>query len=154
MELTFAAGISVALLTATVLIHFEMFRLVSGLTTSQMIPPRGRILLVIAAVLLAHMVEIGLYAVAFALCEDPLRLGLIDGALEGSALDVLYFSITTYTTLGVGDLHARGPLRLLAGIESLNGLVLIGWSASFTYLSMERFWGGAREDRSEGQGAR
>jgi hypothetical protein len=31
-------------------------------------------------------------------------------------------------------------LRLLAGAEALNGLVLIGWSASFTYIAMERFW--------------
>jgi hypothetical protein len=31
-------------------------------------------------------------------------------------------------------------LRIIAGVESLNGLVLIGWSASFTYLSMEQFW--------------
>jgi hypothetical protein len=31
-------------------------------------------------------------------------------------------------------------MRLIASVESLNGLVLIGWSASFTYLSMERFW--------------
>jgi hypothetical protein len=31
-------------------------------------------------------------------------------------------------------------MRLIAGVESLNGLVLIGWSASFTYLEMARFW--------------
>ncbi len=67
-------------------------------------------------------------------------LGRIDGEIEGGGLDFFYFSITTYTTLGVGDLHPRGPLRLIAGVESLNGLVLIGWSASFTYLEMARFW--------------
>jgi diguanylate cyclase (GGDEF)-like protein len=32
-------------------------------------------------------------------------------------------------------------MRLLAGAEALNGLLLIGWSASFIYISMERFWG-------------
>ena len=149
MELTVAAGISVALLTATVLIHFEMFRMASGLTSSQLIPPRGRILLVITVVLVAHIVEIGLYAAAFAGCQELLRLGSIDGVVEGGVLDVVYFSITTYTTLGVEDLHARGPLRLIAGVESLNGLVLIGWSASFTYLAMERSWGG---DRGRGLG--
>ena len=31
-------------------------------------------------------------------------------------------------------LAARPPRR------ALNGLLLIGWSASFTYISMERFW--------------
>ena len=29
---------------------------------------------------------------------------------------------------------------MLAGGEALNGLLLIGWSASYTYISMERFW--------------
>ena len=29
---------------------------------------------------------------------------------------------------------------LVAGIEALTGLLLIAWSASFTYLTMERIW--------------
>jgi hypothetical protein len=37
------------------------------------------------------------------------------------------------------DLFPHGPLRIVAGIETLNGFILIGWSASFTYLSMEKF---------------
>ena len=52
----------------------------------------------------------------------------------------MYFSAETYTSLGFGDLTPNGPVRLLAGVEALNGLLLIGWSASFTYISMERFW--------------
>jgi len=52
----------------------------------------------------------------------------------------MYFSAETYTSLGFGDITPVGPIRLLAGIEALNGLLLIGWSASFTYIAMERFW--------------
>jgi hypothetical protein len=33
-----------------------------------------------------------------------------------------------------------GDLRLIASLEVLNGLLLIGWSTSFTYLSMLRYW--------------
>jgi hypothetical protein len=33
-----------------------------------------------------------------------------------------------------------GSVRLLAGVEALNGLLLIAWSASFLYLEMERYW--------------
>jgi len=29
---------------------------------------------------------------------------------------------------------------LLSGIEALNGLVMVTWTASVTYLYMERFW--------------
>ena len=46
----------------------------------------------------------------------------------------------TYTSLGLGDIHPTGPMRLLVGLEALAGLMLIGWSSSFTYLSMRRFW--------------
>ena len=49
--------------------------------------------------------------------------------------------LATYTTLEIGDLHPSGVMRLIAGVESLNGLVLIGWSASCTHLTMEELWG-------------
>jgi hypothetical protein len=52
----------------------------------------------------------------------------------------VYFSAETYTSLGYGDVVPHGDLRLLAGMEALNGLLLIGWTASYTYISMERLW--------------
>jgi len=52
----------------------------------------------------------------------------------------MYFSAETYTSLGFGDMTPIGPIRLIAAVEALNGLLLIGWSASFTYISMEKFW--------------
>jgi Ion channel len=54
--------------------------------------------------------------------------------------DCLYFSVVTYTSLGFGDHVPVSHARLIAGVEALNGLLLIGWSASFTYLAMERYW--------------
>jgi hypothetical protein len=61
-------------------------------------------------------------------------------------MNCLYFSAETFTSLGFGDVTPVGPIRLLAGLEALNGLLLIGWSASFTYIAMERFW--ERDTRS------
>jgi hypothetical protein len=48
--------------------------------------------------------------------------------------------VTSYTTLGVGDVYPKGLLRILVGVEALNGFLLITWSASFTYLMMQRYW--------------
>jgi hypothetical protein len=65
------------------------------------------------------------------------------GALSGGSpglLDAVYFSAVTYSTVGYGDMVPLGPIRFLAGTQSLVGLVLITWSASFTFLEMERFW--------------
>ena len=134
-----AIVMSLLLVGATVLIHYECLRATSNFSSRLSIPRRSHILVVIAGVFVAHLIEVTLYAVTYYLCELWGGLGRIDGEIEGS-LDHFYFSITTYTTLGIGDVHPRGALRLIAGVESLNGLVLIGWSASFTYLSMEQFW--------------
>ena len=57
-----------------------------------------------------------------------------------SLFDAVYFSATAYTTLGLGDLSPVGAIRMLAGMESVTGLLLITWSASFTYLEMSRLW--------------
>lgn len=60
------------------------------------------------------------------------------------ATDFFYFSLTCYSTMGFGDVYATGDMRILAGLEGLNGLVLIAWSASFTFIAVERIW---RDDR-------
>ncbi len=140
--------ISIALVIATVIVHYEALRLTSDLVPRLAIPPRSRILVVLAAVFLAHVAEVSLYAVAYYLLETRLGLGALSGSVEGNLLDYFYFSIAMFTTLGTGDLVVTGPMRLLAGVESLNGLVLIGWSTSFTYLSMERFWEDHRRPRA------
>ena len=135
------------LVTATVLLHYELLQFAATLPSRLTYPTRSRILIVIAVVLAAHLIEASLYAIAYYVIQTYLQLGSLAGHLEGDALDFFYFSIATYTTLGIGDLHPSGAMRLVAGVESLNGLVLIGWSASFTYLTMEEFWGTKRAPR-------
>ncbi|MFZ0693339.1 MAG: potassium channel family protein [Alphaproteobacteria bacterium] len=54
--------------------------------------------------------------------------------------DYVYFSAITDASLGLGDVFPLGQARLLTGVEALNGLVLIGWSASFTDVIMKRLW--------------
>jgi hypothetical protein len=135
-----AIVLSLLLVAATVLIHYEFLRATSVFSSRLTIPRRTHILVVIGGVLVAHLVEVTLYAATYYFCEVLGGIGHIDGLTEGGALDHFYFSITTFTTLGIGDVHPRGALRLIAGVGSLNGLVMIGWSASFTYLSMEQFW--------------
>ena len=147
MAITVSIIISMGLVAATVLIHYELLRFASKLMQERPKSSRRAILIVILILFFAHIVEAGLYSVAFALMHTHPELGAIAGEVEGGWLDFVYFSLATYTTLGIGDLHPQGALRLIAAVESLNGLVLIGWSASFTYLSMERLWGDNRNGR-------
>jgi hypothetical protein len=137
--------VSLLLVAGTVLMHYELLQFAGTLPGRLTGPTRSRIIIVIGVVVAAHVLEAGLYAVAYYVLQTHFTIGGLAGQLEGDLLDFFYFSMATYTTLGIGDLHPSGAMRIIASVESLNGLVLIGWSASFTYLTMEEFWGTKRE---------
>ncbi len=131
---------STVLVLSSVLIHYETLRLVWRRLPRLTLPPRRRILVVIVALFAAHTVEVWLHAFAFYLLTDHFGIGTFGGHFGANFEDYLYFSTVTYTSLGFGDVYPLGGLRLIAGVETLTGLVMIAWSASFTYLAMERFW--------------
>ncbi len=140
MEMLQATLAALVLVGLAVVTHYESLRAISIFTSKLTIPHRALSMVVISGVLLAHFVEICLFAAGFFVMHAYLGLGSVKGEFNGSLLDYFYFSATTYSTLGVGDLFPTGVIRLVAGVEALTGFVLIGWSASFTYLSMQRSW--------------
>ena len=99
-----------------------------------------RILTMVIVVLAAHLVEIGIYAFAFKFGEKTLGLGSFGGISVTEYLDYFYFSIVSYTSLGLGDVFPQDHLRFITGVEALNGLLLIAWSGSFIFIAMGRFW--------------
>ncbi len=135
------ALICAVLVVATTLIHYEALRALNTGLPALRIAGRLKLVVVILGAFVAHAVEMLLYAIAFYGLVAWLGEGALSGSTPFSFASCLYFSAETYTSLGFGDLAPVGAVRLLAGIEALNGLLLIGWSASFTYLAMERFWG-------------
>nr|WP_280638997.1 potassium channel family protein [Sphingomicrobium aestuariivivum] len=133
--------VCLALLAATIAIHYEALRFSSNRLTHLRIPPRFRITIMLTTALVSHLLHVFLYALAFLLLEQAGGFGSIDGGDTRHNLgDAFYFSITSYTTLGIGDLYPIGAMRLISGVEALNGLVMVGWTASMTYLYMEKFW--------------
>lgn len=131
----------VVLVLLTVLVHYEALRLTSEFLPHLKVRPRARMMIVILAAFSAHVIEVLLYAAAYFLFVEILELGYFGGAAAADGPPgYVYFSAVTYTSLGLGDVYPLGAMRLIAGVEALNGLLLIGWSASFTYLTMERFW--------------
>jgi hypothetical protein len=131
---------SLVLVALTTLIHYEVLRGMHVGLPRLRIPVRTKLLVVIFGALLAHAAEITLYAVALFALIHYIHIGDLSGEKTTTFLDCFYFSAETYTSLGLGDIAPLGPVRLLAGVEALNGLLMIAWSASFTYLSMEKFW--------------
>jgi len=128
------------LIALTTVIHYEVLGFLNTRLPALNIPSRTKLLVVIFVAFIAHALEMGVYGVSFFILVKFLGVGSFRGTAGFSFLNSLYFSAETYTSLGFGDLTPVGPVRLLAGIEALNGLLLIGWSASYTYIAMERFW--------------
>jgi hypothetical protein len=135
------AASCLVLLTATTFVHYEVLRLLSvGLPALHM-PARPKLIVVIFGTSIAHAIEILLYGAAFYLLAGYLGAGTLGDPAHLTFARCLYFSAETYSSLGYGDIVPTGDLRLLAGMEALNGLLLIGWTASYTYISMARLWG-------------
>ena len=139
------------LVLATTVLHYEVLRGLNASLPSLHIPSRAKLVVVILASFLAHAAEMAMYGAALYILVAWVGIGNLSGGAELSLETCLYFSAETYTSLGFGDLAPNGPIRLLAGVEALNGLLLIGWSASFTYLSMERFWNARPDSRKTGK---
>ena len=124
-----------------VLLHYEVLSLLSRTMARMQGRLRRRVLFGIFGVLSVHIADIWIFGIAYTLLllASP-AFGSVHGIFAPSLLDHVYFSAMTFTTVGFGDVYPRGPVRFMAGTEALTGLVLITWSASFTYLEMSRFW--------------
>jgi hypothetical protein len=123
-----------------VMLHYEFLYQMTKFIPKCTLRYRFRIVLGVFGTLLAHVAEIWIFALAYYYMHNDKGWGSLEGNYNGSFIDSAYFSLTTFTTLGFGDIEPHGELRFLVGIEAVTGLVLITWSASFLYIEMQRFW--------------
>jgi hypothetical protein len=138
--MTLVASAALLVIGMNTVVHYEVLRGLYQWLPGLRIPSRTKVLVVIFGAFVAHVLEISVYGFTFYLMVTHLGAGSLAGPQSISLTACMYFSAETYTSLGFGDVTPNGPVRLLAGTEALNGLLLIGWSASFLYISMERFW--------------
>jgi hypothetical protein len=136
-----AASLSLMLTVVSSLLHYECLRLLNdSLPRAKFIENRAKVVAALAGAMISHLCQILLFAVAYYLLRDHLGLGGFGGQFHDAFANFVYFSAETYTSLGLGDIYPSGSLRLVTGIETLTGLLLISWTASFTYLEMQRYW--------------
>jgi hypothetical protein len=132
--------VGVAIVITCVVLHYEVLNWLTGWLKRIKLRPRRHILVLIFAILGIHVVEVWVFGGGY--------YYLISGSGHGSLvadhaigfLDCIYFSAVCFTTLGLGDVIPVGAVRFLTGTEALTGFVLVTWSASFTFVEMERFW--------------
>ena len=132
--------VNLVVIAVVVTIHYEFLHRFTLLMPRMNVRHRFRIVIGVFAALLAHALEVWIFALSYYLMHHAESWGHLQGNFGGSFLDCVYFSFTTYTTLGTGDIEPIGYLRYLTGLESLTGLLLITWTASFLYLEMTRYW--------------
>ena len=82
---------------------------------------------VVTGLFVLHGAEIWLYAALY------LELGAID-----TLRNAVYFSTQTYAAIGFGDDLLDPRWQLLAAIEGINGVILLGWSTAFFVTGMRR----------------
>ncbi|MFP4518404.1 MAG: potassium channel family protein [Oceanicaulis sp.] len=80
----------------------------------------GVILLVVLGVFVMHAVQIWLFAIVY------LMLGEFE-TFEAA----LYFSTSSFTTVGYGEVVIESRWRIVAAIESAAGFLVLGWSTVF-----------------------
>ncbi|MGB0766435.1 MAG: potassium channel family protein [Phycisphaeraceae bacterium] len=122
-------------------IHYETIRqLIAVLHRKEFRRSRPVLIAVVLVLFVAHLAEAALFALTYHVVFAMLSGEHLVGPYDSSFVDTLYFSLAVYTTVGFGDIAPVGPVRLLVGVEALAGLVLITWSASFTFLMMQRIF--------------
>jgi hypothetical protein len=131
---------SLVLVGACVVLHYEVLsachRHLHAISHRQ----RPRTLILISVVLVVHVVEIWLFGIGYYVLSSDTGFGTLQGLRTPTLRDLGYFSAMTYTTVGFGDVIPVGPIRFLAAVEAVTGLVMIAWSASYTFLEMQRHW--------------
>ena len=123
-------SIGAALIVITVIVHALCLELILKvyIAVRSEIAVRWRTMafaFVILAVFVAHMIEIWVWAIFYYLKASINELPTLEAAL--------YFSTVCFTTLGFGDLVLSEEWRLLSSFESVNGVILFGWSTAFIF---------------------
>lgn len=131
--------ISGVIVTVCVVLHYEALCFLSR-TVGVHVHKRIGVLVVMLGLLLAHIAETSIFALGYRTMQVYAELGHIAGLNENNLFEFIYFSSVVFTTVGFGDLIPIGPIRVLTAAEGLVGLAMITWSASFTFLAMQRLW--------------
>jgi hypothetical protein len=131
---------AILIVSACVVLHYEVLNGCNRYLPVVSHRRRRRVLILIFVVLLTHVAEIWLFGLGYFVLVHHYDIGSLAGLKTLDLPDFVYFSAITYTTVGFGDAVPVGAIRFLAGMEALTGFVMITWSASYTFLEMQRDW--------------
>lgn len=138
MPILIAAATAISLTVLSCLVQYEILGRTAERMSCGSVTGRLQVLISVAAIFTSHLVSVALYAIAYFLMHVHLPGARLAGEFEGEAIDFIYFSIMSYTTLGVGDIYPEGLMRIVSGLQAVTGFVMLGWSTSFVYWAVSR----------------
>jgi hypothetical protein len=127
--------ISTGMVLFTVLVHLiglnvliqltriHVLQFATSVRVDRVLVPLGMVL----GIFVIHGVEIWAYALLLWLSHAADRLE-----------DALYLSLGAYTTTGWVDVHLREGWRVVLSLESITGLLMVGWSTAFFFQNLSR----------------
>ena len=137
LEYWIIVGVTAISVIVCVSIHYEGLRFLSRMPIGSF-NDRHRIIIMILCIMMLHIVEVWVFGLAYYFLLLNGDFGSLQGMSELHLFDSVYFSATVFSTLGFGDIIPIGPIRFVTGTQSIAGLTLITWSASFTFVEMMR----------------
>ncbi len=144
LEYWIIAGVTAMAVVACVSVHYEGLRLLNRMPIGG-INDRHRIIIMILCIMMLHIVEVWIFGLTYYFLMFNSDFGSFQGMSMVGLFDYVYFSATVFSTLGFGDIVPLGPIRFVTGTQSIAGLTLITWSASFTFIEMMRPGGGSND---------
>ncbi len=102
-------------------------------TTKHLVSSTLKLAVFVLWMFLATIIEVWIWAMLY------LALGAIR-TLE----EAVYFSTSTFTTLGFGDIVLDEEWRLLSSFEAANGLLMFGWSTALIFAAVQWVYAGRK----------
>lgn len=96
--------------------------------------------LTVLIIFLTHVLQIWIWAILFYYLEPDI-LPDFESAL--------YFSTSSFTTVGFGDVFLDQEWRLLSSFEAANGFILFGWSTAFIFEIISKLYKGEKISKTE-----
>ncbi len=136
MTITTQLGIATLMVAGTVLIHLIGLALLLALlrrhrrARTRLVTALGNSTAILGAafgLFTLHTAEIWAWAWLYRV------LGVLPDLEQA-----LYFSTSTYVTIGYGDVVLGPGSRILGAIEGANGIILLGWSTAFFFAVVDR----------------
>ncbi len=140
MDFVFALALSAIIVVLTILVNYEVLNIVWKHLPKIEKSPRKGIVYIMLAIIAGHTFAVWIYGLGYLLIADIFyKEVLVEQGFDGF-IKYLFASAQIYSSLGSADLFSLGTMRFLASIEALNGIVMVAWTFSLTYVVIDKTW--------------